>query len=290
MKDPKYSTLSSIKKFMEVSNEGWIEMQPYKEFIFERKLMARFLTNADRIDNICVSTKQSCAFAYTEAKRRFMKSLKEDVNEQIDRRFGRSHKKPFFEKDLKTLDTCLEPNSRSKSRSRSRENFNGSRWEEFEEECPCCVKKMMRQYKHCHCVQMPRCYRGRSGSRSPGFETDFAPMTVEKMRESELNFELYIRQRNQNRDDSSSKRTVIDGINLTSKTMKNKKNEKSASTCIDECEIEIIGGKGSSRKEDFLNETEIDFEQFLEKLKIEDSKHDYSAFDLEENENHQLEL
>ena len=41
--------------------------------------MARFATNLDRFDNISNVTKQSCIFAYSEAKRRFMKTLREDV-------------------------------------------------------------------------------------------------------------------------------------------------------------------------------------------------------------------
>lgn len=51
-------------------------MKPYHEFLFERKIMARYWTSADRIDNVCGSTKQSFSKAYSEAKRRFMKSLK----------------------------------------------------------------------------------------------------------------------------------------------------------------------------------------------------------------------
>jgi|LakMenEpi03Aug12_release.lakeMendotaPanAssembly.Ray.scaffolds.fasta_scaffold126490_1 hypothetical protein len=51
-------------------------MKPYYEFIFERKLMARYATNLDKKDSIASTTRQSCSFAYSEAKRRFMKSLK----------------------------------------------------------------------------------------------------------------------------------------------------------------------------------------------------------------------
>lgn len=58
------------------SNQGWIQMKPYYEFIFERKLMARYATNLDKKDSIASTTRQSCSFAYSEAKRRFMKSLK----------------------------------------------------------------------------------------------------------------------------------------------------------------------------------------------------------------------
>lgn len=58
-------------------NQGWIEMKSYYEFIFERKLMIRYATNVDRFDNVCSSTKQSFTLAYNEAKRRFMKSLRD---------------------------------------------------------------------------------------------------------------------------------------------------------------------------------------------------------------------
>lgn len=58
------------------SKYGWIEMKPYHEFLFERKIMARYWTSVDRIDNVCGTTKQSFSKAYSEAKRRFMKSLK----------------------------------------------------------------------------------------------------------------------------------------------------------------------------------------------------------------------
>lgn len=51
-------------------------MKSYDEFIFQRKLMGRYTTNLDKTDNIAPTTRQSCAFAYAEAKRRFMKSLK----------------------------------------------------------------------------------------------------------------------------------------------------------------------------------------------------------------------
>lgn len=54
-------------------------MQPYYEFIFERKLMARFATSFDRVDNFCSSTKHSFSLAYSEAKRRFFKRLQEDL-------------------------------------------------------------------------------------------------------------------------------------------------------------------------------------------------------------------
>lgn len=60
-------------------------MKPYHEFLFERKLMARFATNLDRVSGINKTTNQSHCYAYSEAKRRFMKSLKED-GEHYDRR------------------------------------------------------------------------------------------------------------------------------------------------------------------------------------------------------------
>lgn len=40
--------------------------------------MARFATNMDKIDNLCISSKKSFNVAYSEAKRRFFKSLQED--------------------------------------------------------------------------------------------------------------------------------------------------------------------------------------------------------------------
>ena len=48
--------------------------------------MARFATNLDRFDNISNVTKQSCIFAYSEAKRRFMKTLREDVEAREKRK------------------------------------------------------------------------------------------------------------------------------------------------------------------------------------------------------------
>lgn len=45
--------------------------------------MARYLTNVDRIDNIGISTKQSFAYAYSQAKRRFIKTLKQDVDKNF---------------------------------------------------------------------------------------------------------------------------------------------------------------------------------------------------------------
>lgn len=74
------------QEMFKVSNKGWIQMRPYHEFIFQRKLMARFATNLDRFDNISPVTKQSCIFAYSEAKRRFMKTLREDVDSHERRR------------------------------------------------------------------------------------------------------------------------------------------------------------------------------------------------------------
>jgi len=51
--------------------------------------MARYLTTLDKIDNICASTKKSFSYAYSEAKKRFMKSLKEDLNIEEERKTER---------------------------------------------------------------------------------------------------------------------------------------------------------------------------------------------------------
>lgn len=74
----KPQTYLSPQEMFRHSNKGWIEMKPYHEFLFERKLMARFATNVDRIDDMAKTTKQSHSYAYSEARRRFIKSLKAD--------------------------------------------------------------------------------------------------------------------------------------------------------------------------------------------------------------------
>lgn len=51
--------------------------------------MARYLTSLDKIDNICPSTKKSFSYAYSEAKKRFMKSLQEDLNLESERKTER---------------------------------------------------------------------------------------------------------------------------------------------------------------------------------------------------------
>lgn len=58
------SKFNSPHQLMELSTNGWIEMTPYKEFVFERRLIARYLTTVDKIDNICLSTKKSFSYAY----------------------------------------------------------------------------------------------------------------------------------------------------------------------------------------------------------------------------------
>lgn len=78
-------------------NQGWVEMKPYYEFTFERKLMVRFATDQDRPDNICSATKQSCNLAYSEAKRRFMKSLREGLGTQDKEQNHRSARYRNFE-------------------------------------------------------------------------------------------------------------------------------------------------------------------------------------------------
>lgn len=86
--------------------------------------MARYLTTVDKIDNICMSTKQSCAFAYSEAKRRFMKSLKEELDLDEKKRSDRNkiHKKPGVSLKVNGMHCGFE-------RSREKESYEiESKW------------------------------------------------------------------------------------------------------------------------------------------------------------------
>lgn len=58
-------------------NGGWIRILPYHEFIFERKLMARFKTNFDTFDFQMSTKKNSTLQAYALAKANFFKSIKD---------------------------------------------------------------------------------------------------------------------------------------------------------------------------------------------------------------------
>lgn len=58
-------TFITAKDVLKHSDKGWIDMQPYFEFIFERKMMARFATSFDRIDNFGASTRNSFNLAYS---------------------------------------------------------------------------------------------------------------------------------------------------------------------------------------------------------------------------------
>ena len=67
---------SPLELFNKTADKGWVELEPYKQFIFEKKLMARYLTNFDRIEERSIGSRSSVYYAYTEAKRKFLKGLK----------------------------------------------------------------------------------------------------------------------------------------------------------------------------------------------------------------------
>ena len=65
------------------SQNGWIIMRGYKEFIFDRELMARYVTNFDNMEeNKYLTSKNGLYFAYSEAKKVFLKNLQENNQSQ----------------------------------------------------------------------------------------------------------------------------------------------------------------------------------------------------------------
>ena len=57
------------------SADGWISLRSYREFMFERKLQARYLTNFDSSFEQNAIAKKSAFFTYSEAKTKFLNSL-----------------------------------------------------------------------------------------------------------------------------------------------------------------------------------------------------------------------
>lgn len=96
---------------------------------------------------------------------------------------------------------------------------------------------------------------------------------------------MYIKRRDQRKGDESFNTRVLSKIDMNRKS-KEFMNEKSTSTNIDSCDIEVINpikpNEGDGKLAlDALNSSEMDFEQYLERMKLEDSKNDFSAFDLD---------
>lgn len=66
----------SCWKYLNVGE--WVEMKPYLEFTFQRKVFARFWTTADFISNYCYS--HSRRKKYFSAKFQFVKNLENETN------------------------------------------------------------------------------------------------------------------------------------------------------------------------------------------------------------------